>query len=138
MVSIRVAGTNNQNIIAITKDLRNIVKKCCISTLYEEGYKGNYEVSITFTDNEQIKELNAQYRNKDYKFNMKSSLYIKLSLICIVLLIVLAYNIMIKNNSFEKILSIYNFTNFYVPILIASSLILDSLLAYILINKLKN
>jgi len=86
----------------------------------------------------QIDKINAYYRKKDYKFNMKISLFIKFSLICFVLLIVLAYNIVIKNNSFEKILSIYNFTNFYVPILLASSLILDSLLAYILINKLKN
>ena len=84
-----------------------------------------------------IDKINAQYRNKDYKFNMKISLFIKFSLICLVLLVVLTYNIMIKNNSFAKILSIYNFTNFYVPVLLASSLILDSLIAYILMSKLK-
>ena len=84
-----------------------------------------------------IDKINAHYRKKDYKFNMKISLFIKFSIICLVLLIVLAYNIMIKNNSFAKILSIYNFTNFYVPVLLASSFIIDSLLAYILMNKLK-
>jgi len=84
-----------------------------------------------------IDKINAFYRKKEYKFNMKISLFIKFSLICLVLLIVLVYNIVIKNNSFAKILSIYNFTNFYVPVLLASSLILDSLMAYILMSKLK-
>ena len=65
MVSIRIYGTNNQNIVRITKELRNIVKKCCISTLYEEGYKGDYEVSITFTDNEEIHDINLYHRNID-------------------------------------------------------------------------
>ncbi len=65
MVSIRVAGTNNQNIMSITKDLRNIVKKCCISTLYEEGYSGDYEVSVTYTDNEQIHSINYFHRDID-------------------------------------------------------------------------
>lgn len=65
MVSIRVIGTNNQNIVRITRDLRNIVKKCCISTLYEEGYKGNYEVSVTYTDNEQIHAINYFHRDID-------------------------------------------------------------------------
>ncbi len=65
MVSIRVIGKNNQNIIRITKDLRNIVKKCCVCTLYEEGYKGDYEVSVTYVDNEQIHAINYFHREID-------------------------------------------------------------------------
>ncbi len=65
MVTIRVLGTNNQNIIKITKDLRNIVKKCCIGTLYTEGYKGDFEVSVTYTDNEIIHEMNYMHRDID-------------------------------------------------------------------------
>ena len=65
MVTIRVLGTNNQNIIRITKDLRNIVKKCCIGTLYTEGYKGDFEVSVTYTDNEIIHEMNYMHRDID-------------------------------------------------------------------------
>lgn len=72
MVSIRVYGTNNQNIVRITKELRNIVKKCCISTLYEEGYKGDYEVSITFTDNEQIHDINLYHRDIDSETDVLS------------------------------------------------------------------
>lgn len=65
MVTIRVFGTNNQNLIKITKDLRNIVKKCCIGALYSEGYKGDYEVSVTFTDNAQINSINLAHRDID-------------------------------------------------------------------------
>ncbi len=65
MVTIRVFGTNNQNIVKITKDLRNIIKKCCISTLFEEGYRGDYEVSVTYTDNEKIHEMNLLHRDTD-------------------------------------------------------------------------
>lgn len=72
MVSIRIYGTNNQNIVRITKELRNIVKKCCISTLYEEGYKGDYEVSVTFTDNEQIHDINLYHRNIDSETDVLS------------------------------------------------------------------
>lgn len=72
MVSIRIFGTNNQNIVRITKALRNIIKKCCISTLYAEGYKGNYEVSVTFTDNEQIRRINSSHRDIDRETDVLS------------------------------------------------------------------
>lgn len=65
MLTIRVFGTNNQNIIKITRDLRNIIKKCCIGTLYSEGYKGDFEVSVTLTDNEKIHEINLMHRDID-------------------------------------------------------------------------
>ncbi len=63
MVTIRVYGTNNQNIVKITKDLRNIVKKCCVGALYSEGYKGDFEVSVSFTDNEKIHQINLMHRD---------------------------------------------------------------------------
>ena len=65
MVTIRVFGTNNQNLVRITKDLRNIVKKCCIGALYSEGYKGDFEVAVTFTDNATIHEINLTHREID-------------------------------------------------------------------------
>lgn len=65
MVTVRVFGTNNQNIIKINKCLRNVVKKCCIGTLFEEGYRGDFEVSITYTNNEIIHGINLQHREID-------------------------------------------------------------------------
>ena len=55
MITIRIFGTNRQKIIPITKDLRSLVKHSCTETLYEEGYKGDFEVSVMFTDNEGIR-----------------------------------------------------------------------------------
>lgn len=72
MVTIRVFGTNNQNITKITKDLRNIVKKCCIGTLYSEGYKGDFEVAVTFTDNAKIHEMNLMHREIDHPTDVLS------------------------------------------------------------------
>ena len=72
MVSIRIFGTNNQDTVHITKALRNIVKKCCISTLYAEGYKGNYEVSVNFTTNRQIRGINFSHRNIDSETDVLS------------------------------------------------------------------
>ena len=65
MLKIKVYGSNRQNVVPVTKELRTLIKKCCIATLYEEGYKGGYEVSIPFTDNYGIKVINREYRNID-------------------------------------------------------------------------
>lgn len=85
-----------------------------------------------------IDSIKSLYKQKNYRFNLKISLIIKFSIISLILLITLIFNIAIKNNSFEKIFSIYNFTNFYIPVLLSTSLIIDSLLAYVLISKIKN
>ena len=65
MLKIKIYGSNRQNVVPVTKELRTLIKKCCIATLYEEGYNGGYEVSITFTDNYGIKVINREYRNID-------------------------------------------------------------------------
>ena len=45
--------------------LKAISRKAIFNTLMYEGFDKDCEVSVTFTDNEQIKELNKQYRNKN-------------------------------------------------------------------------
>lgn len=72
MVTIRVFGTNRQGIIPVTKELREIVKRSCVETLYEEGYTGNFEVSVTFTDNENIRRINNQFRDIDRETDVLS------------------------------------------------------------------
>lgn len=65
MVTIRVLGTNRQKVIPVSKELRALVKRCCVETLYEEGFTGDFEVSVTFVDNTEIREINRSYRNID-------------------------------------------------------------------------
>ena len=56
---------DEQEIIEVRVAMRSIVRKAIFNTLAYEGFGKDVEVSVTFTDNENIRELNAQYRNKD-------------------------------------------------------------------------
>ena len=72
MIKIRVFGSNRQKNVPVTKELRTLIKKCCLETLYEEGYNGSFEVSVTFTDNKGIREINREYRNIDKETDVLS------------------------------------------------------------------
>ena len=69
---IRVIITNNQKTIKIPTGVRMLVRRCCNAVLKLEDFQGPAEISVTFTDNAQIKELNAQYRNKDMETDVLS------------------------------------------------------------------
>ena len=57
--------TNDQDKYPVTQKLRGLVRKSVNATLKYEDFQRPCEVSVTFTDNEKIRELNAQYRNID-------------------------------------------------------------------------
>lgn len=57
--------TNKQKEIKIPTGLRMLVRRCCNAVLRMEEFKGSAEISVTFVDNPQIRELNKQYRGKD-------------------------------------------------------------------------
>ncbi|MGN1130511.1 MAG: rRNA maturation RNase YbeY [Ruminococcus sp.] len=62
---IRVIITNNQKAVKIPTGLRMLIRRCCNAVLQMEDFDGSAEISVTFVDNEEIRKLNAQYRNKD-------------------------------------------------------------------------
>lgn len=62
---IRVIITNNQKAVKIPTGLRMLIRRCCHAVLELENFKEPAEISVTFTDNEGIRELNKQYRNID-------------------------------------------------------------------------
>ncbi len=62
---IRVIITNKQKQVKIPTGLRMLVRRCCNAVLRMEEFKGAAEISVTFVDNQDIRMLNAQYRNKD-------------------------------------------------------------------------
>ena len=62
---IRVIITNNQKAVKIPTGLRMLIRRCCHAVLELEEFKEPVEISVTFTDNEGIRELNKQYRNID-------------------------------------------------------------------------
>lgn len=69
---IRVVITNSQKKVQIPTGLRMLVRRCCTAVLKMEKFEGPAEISVTFVDNEQIKELNTQYRDKPIETDVLS------------------------------------------------------------------
>ena len=69
---IRVIITNKQKTVKIPTGLRMLVRRTCNAVLRMENFQGPAEVSVTFVDNAGIKELNAQYRDKDIETDVLS------------------------------------------------------------------
>jgi probable rRNA maturation factor len=62
---VKVVITDKQNAVKIPKGLRLLIRRCCTAVLVCENFESDAEVSVTIVDNEQIRELNAKYRNID-------------------------------------------------------------------------
>lgn len=55
---------NRQDKVELSSETEAVIERVVQKTL-EEEVEGDYEVSISFVDNDEIKELNKQYRGKD-------------------------------------------------------------------------
>lgn len=64
-MNLTVDFKDEQELFEVRVALKAIVRKAIFNTLVYEGFDKDTEVSVTFTDNAQIRELNKQYRNKD-------------------------------------------------------------------------
>ena len=69
---IKVIITNNQKTVKIPTGIRMLGRRCCNAVLKLENFEGPAEISVTFTDNAGIRELNKQYRNKDIETDVLS------------------------------------------------------------------
>ena len=69
---IRVVITNSQKKVRIPTGLRMLIRRACTAVLRNEQFEGPAEISVTFVDNDEIKMLNAQYRNKDVETDVLS------------------------------------------------------------------
>ena len=65
MEKIRVIISNHQKQVKIPTGLRMLIRRCCHAVLQLEGFPDPAEISVSFVDNEQIREMNRQYRDKD-------------------------------------------------------------------------
>ena len=63
--SVKVYITNRQKDVKIPTGVRLLIRRCCNAALAHENFPYDAEVSVSFVNNEQIHELNAQYRNVD-------------------------------------------------------------------------
>ncbi len=64
-MKIKVNITDKQRKIKLPSGTRLLVRKACTAVLAEENFTDLAEVDVSFVDDEQIKELNAQFRNID-------------------------------------------------------------------------
>ena len=64
--------TNEQEKIEFLPEYEELIKKAVEGTLAYEGIDRNCEVSVTFTDNESIRELNREYRDIDRETDVLS------------------------------------------------------------------
>lgn len=65
MQSVKVYISNNQKDVKIPTGIRLLIRRCCHAVLLDEGIEQACEVSVNFINNEQIRELNREYRGKD-------------------------------------------------------------------------
>ena len=56
---------NRQDIIPVEKDLIELLEKVVKETLIYEGWDDDYEISLSLVNNEEIRELNKNYKNID-------------------------------------------------------------------------
>ena len=57
--------TNEQDIENVTSELRCLVKAAVYAALAYEDFRRSAEISVTFTDNEGIREINREHRDID-------------------------------------------------------------------------
>ena len=62
---MKVAIRNNQKKFKVEKSLRDLVRSAAKATLLYMDFSTNVEISVMFTDNDEIKELNRLHRGID-------------------------------------------------------------------------
>ncbi|MCQ2405114.1 MAG: rRNA maturation RNase YbeY [Clostridia bacterium] len=61
----KVTIENKQKVVAIPSGTRMLIRRCCEATLQTENFPELAEIDVSFVDNEQIHELNLQFRQVD-------------------------------------------------------------------------
>lgn len=65
LAKVKVSVKNNQKEIKVPVGIRLLIRRCCQAVLAKEGFARDAEVSVSFVSNNEIKNLNKIYRNKD-------------------------------------------------------------------------
>ena len=62
---VRVVITNKQKKVKIPTGIRMLVRRACVAVLKMEEFLESAEVEVTFVDDNEIHELNKEFRNID-------------------------------------------------------------------------
>ena len=72
MGKVKVQISNRQRDVKIPSGIRLLIRRCCNAVLHTEGFQDDAEVSVSFLNNAQIRELNKEHRNKDIETDVLS------------------------------------------------------------------
>ena len=72
MDKVKVQITNRQKDVKIPSGIRLLIRRCCNAVLRSENFSGSAEVSVSFLNNAQIRELNREHRGKDIETDVLS------------------------------------------------------------------
>lgn len=64
-MQVNIIAENAQNLHPVTKEITELIHRAVTATLQSEEIDFDCAISLTFTDNEGIREYNRDYRNKD-------------------------------------------------------------------------
>ena len=65
MAKLKVYVKNNQTEVKVPVGIRLLIRRCCQAVLATENFGRDAEVSVSFVSNNEIKNLNKIYRDKD-------------------------------------------------------------------------
>ncbi len=72
MANVKVEIVNRQREVKTLSGLRLLIKRCCNAVAQAEDFTEPSEVSVSFVNNQQIRELNKDYRQKDIETDVLS------------------------------------------------------------------
>lgn len=72
MERVKILTKDNQKKVKLPTGIRMLIRRCCHAVLEMEDFDGLAEVSLTFVDNEEIREINREYRNIDRETDVLS------------------------------------------------------------------
>ena len=64
-MSVKAVIYDKQKKSEFTPEMRKLIRRACAAVIKSEGFTGNAQIDISIVDDEQIKAINAQFRNID-------------------------------------------------------------------------
>ena len=62
---MRILFDDRQDKVLINEEILKIVEKGIVTVIQMEQLNDNFEVSVSFVDNKEIREINREFRNID-------------------------------------------------------------------------
>lgn len=63
--SVKVIISRSSKEVKVPTGVRLLVRRCCTAVLVNEKFEGSAEISVKFVNDDEIQELNREYRNID-------------------------------------------------------------------------